>query len=608
MMRFSPRAHRFAESPVLKLRLPAWRSRLIGLLILFGFGVLIVRAFYLQILNDEFLQGKGESRYRRDLQINALRGRIADRNGDILAISTPMKSIWAVPAEAKLSPQQTKQLASLLEMKPADLKKKLASEKSFVFLQRQLPPEIGERVAALGLPGIGQDQEYRRYYPAGEMTAHIVGFTGVDDKGLEGVELAFQDQLIGRAGSRSVIRDRRGQIIEDVGSIKPPQDGSDIRLALDSKIQYLAYSQLKQAVAEHKAKAGGAVVIDTRTGEILALANWPTYNPNNRARLSGAQLRNRALTDTYEPGSVMKPFPIALAIDHGKVNFNTVINCAPGRMKIGTAIISDAHPHGDLTVAQVIQKSSNIGTAKIAAMLSPRQMWEMFNTVGFGRTPQLGFPGEVSGRLRPWKQWRPVEQATMSYGHGISVSLMQMARAYTVFARDGDLIPLTLTKSEDVDATPEGALSIFTPKTARAVRTMLEMAVQSGGTARKAQVAGYRVAGKTGTAYKIEGGQYVKKYIASFVGFAPVSNPRLLVAVMIDEPGAGRHYGGDVAGPVFSGIMGSALRTLGVPPDAPLATPEKPVLQTAGVEKADAPVRVAGRSGKNISSPAKESL
>ena len=608
MMRFSPRAHRFAESPVLKLRLPAWRSRLIGLLILFGFGVLIVRAFYLQMLNDEFLQGKGESRYRRDLQINALRGRIADRNGDILAISTPMKSIWAVPAEAKLSPQQTKQLASLLEMKPADLKKKLASEKSFVFLQRQLPPEIGERVAALGLPGIGQDQEYRRYYPAGEMTAHIVGFTGVDDKGLEGVELAFQDQLIGRAGSRSVIRDRRGRIIEDVGSIKPPQDGSDIRLALDSKIQYLAYSQLKQAVTEHKAKAGGAVVIDTRTGEILALANWPTYNPNNRARLSGAQLRNRALTDTYEPGSVMKPFPIALAMDHGKVNFNTVINCAPGRMKIGPATISDAHPHGDLTVAQVIQKSSNIGTAKIAAMLSPRQMWEMFNTVGFGRTPQLGFPGEVSGRLRPWKQWRPVEQATMSYGHGISVSLMQMARAYTVFARDGELIPLTLTKSEDVDATPEGAQSIFTPKTARAVRTMLEMAVQSGGTARKAQVAGYRVAGKTGTAYKIEGGQYVKKYIASFVGFAPVSNPRLVVAVMIDEPGAGRYYGGDVAGPVFSGIMGSALRTLGVPPDAPLGTPEKPVLRTAGVEKSNTPVRVAGRSGKNISSPAKESL
>lgn len=627
MMRLSPRAHKFAESPVLKLRLPAWRSRLIGLLILAGFGALILRAFYLQVLNDEFLQEKGESRYRRDLQISALRGRIADRNGDILAISTPMKSIWAVPSEAKLSQEQTRQLATLLEMKPAALKKKLESDKPFVFLQRQLPPEIGDRVAALKLPGIGQDQEYRRYYPAGEMTAHIVGFTGVDDKGLEGVELAFQEQLIGRAGSRSVIRDRRGQIIEDVGSVKPPQDGSDIRLALDSKIQYLAYSQLKQAVTEHKAKAGGAVVIDTRTGEILALANWPTYNPNNRTRLSGAQLRNRALTDTYEPGSVMKPFPVALAMDNNKVNFNTVINCAPGRMKIGAAVISDVHPYGDLTVAQVIQKSSNIGTAKIAAMLSPRQMWEMFDAVGFGRVPQLGFPGEVGGRLRPWKQWRPVEQATMSYGHGISVSLMQMARAYTVFARDGDLIPLSLTRSEDAGASPGGALPIFSPKTARAVRVMLEMAVRPGGTARKAQVAGYRVAGKTGTAYKIEGGQYVKKYIASFVGFAPVSDPRLLVAVMIDEPSAGRHYGGDVAGPVFSGIMGSALRTLGVPPDAPSGAPEKPAVQTAGATdktvikakaparlankssiKSAAPMRVAGRHARNVGMRAGEAL
>lgn len=626
-MRLSPRAHKFAESPVLKLRLPAWRSRFIGLLILAGFGALILRAFYLQILNDEFLQEKGESRYRRDLQISALRGRIADRNGDILAISTPMKSIWAVPAEAKLSQEQTRQLATLLEMKPAALKKKLESDKPFVFLQRQLPPEIGDRVAALKLPGIGQDQEYRRYYPAGEMTAHIVGFTGVDDKGLEGVELAFQEQLIGRAGSRSVIRDRRGQIIEDVGSVKPPQDGSDIRLALDSKIQYLAYSQLKQAVTEHKAKAGGAVVIDTRTGEILALANWPTYNPNNRTRLSGAQLRNRALTDTYEPGSVMKPFPVALAMDNNKVNFNTVINCAPGRMKIGAAVISDVHPYGDLTVAQVIQKSSNIGTAKIAAMLSPRQMWEMFDAVGFGRVPQLGFPGEVGGRLRPWKQWRPVEQATMSYGHGISVSLMQMARAYTVFARDGDLIPLTLTRSEDAGASQGGALPIFSPKTARAVRVMLEMAVRPGGTARKAQVTGYRVAGKTGTAYKVEGGQYVKKYIASFVGFAPVSDPRLLVAVMIDEPSAGRHYGGDVAGPVFSGIMGSALRTLGVPPDAPSGAPEKPAVQTAGATdktvikakaparlankssiKSAAPMRVAGRHARNVGMRAGEAL
>ena len=567
MMRFSPRAHKFAESPVLQLRLPAWRSRMMALLILACFGVLIGRSFYLQVLRNDFLQEKGESRYKRELEISASRGRIADRNGDVLAISTPMKSVWAVPAEARLTPQQIKQLAAVLEMDVKELTRKLASDKSFVFLQRQLPPEIGERVAALKLPGVGLDKEYRRYYPTGEMTAHVVGFTGVDDKGLEGVELAFQSQLLGHSGSRSVIKDRRGQIVEDVGSIRLPQDGRDIRLALDSKIQYLAYSHLKQAIADHKAKAGGAVVIDAKTGEILALANWPTYNPNNRERLTGAQLRNRALTDTYEPGSVMKPFTAALALESNKVRFDTVINCAPGKLTIGTATISDAHPHGPLTVAQVIQKSSNVGTAKIASLLTPEQMWEMYDAIGVGRAPGLGFPGEVTGRLRPWKSWRPIEQATMSYGHGLSVSLMQLARAYTIFAREGDLIPLSLTR---VEGAPVAATPVFSQQTAREVRAMLEMAAQPGGTAPKAQVPGYRVGGKTGTAYKIEGGQYVKKYVASFVGFAPVSDPRLVVAVMIDEPGGAAHYGGDVAGPIFSLVMGGALRTLGVPHDAPL--------------------------------------
>ena len=568
MMNFKgARAHKFAESPVLKPLLPAWRARLMVLMILGSFVLLIGWAFYLQVLNNEFLQEKGESRYRRELEISASRGRIADRNGDVLAISTPMKSIWAVPADAKLNAEQQKQLARLLEMDVKELSRKLASDRNFVFLRRQLPPEVGERIAALKLPGIGQDKEYRRYYPSGEMTAHIVGFTGVDDKGLEGVELAFQNQLIGHPGSRSVIKDRRGQIVEDVGSIRPPQDGKDIHLALDSKIQYLAYSQLKQAVTDFQAKAGGAVVIDAKSGEILALANWPTYNPNNRERLSGAQLRNRAITDTFEPGSVMKPFTAALALESGKVRFDTVVNCAPGRLTIGTATISDAHPHGPLTVAQVIQKSSNVGTAKIAAMMSPREMWEMFDAVGFGQAPKLGFPGEVSGRLRPWKGWRPIEQATMSYGHGISVSLLQMARAYTAFAREGDIIPLTLTRAEPAAVTGH---PVFSQQTAREIRAMLEMAVQPGGTAPKARVSGYRVAGKTGTAYKIESGQYVKKYIASFVGFAPVSDPRLIVAVMIDEPGRGRHYGGDVAGPVFSNVMSGALRTLGIPHDAPV--------------------------------------
>ena len=572
MMKFKggPRGHKFTESPVLQLRLPAWRSRMVALVFMGCFCALIGRAFYLQILNNDFLQEKGESRYRRDQQISASRGKIADRHGDVLAISTPMKSVWAVPSEARLNGAQVRELAALLEMDVKELNRRLGSEKNFVFLQRQLPPDIGERVAALKLPGIGQDKEYRRFYPSGEMTAHVVGFTGVDDKGLEGVELAFQGQLLGHPGSRSVIRDRRGQIVEDVGSIRMPQDGKDIRLSLDGKLQYLAYSALKQAVAENKAKAGGVVVADVKTGEILALANWPTYNPNNRERLSGAQLRNRAVTDTFEPGSTLKPFGVALALDAGKVRYDTLINCA-GKLTIGKATISDTKDHGTLSVAQIIQKSSNIGVAKIAAMMPAQQMWEMFDAIGFGQPPRLGFPGEVGGRLRPWKTWLPIEQATMSYGYGISVSLMQLARSYMVFARDGDLIPLTLLRHEGA---PLAATQIFTQQTAREVRAMLEMAAQPGGTAPQAQVPGYRVAGKTGTAHKLEGGQYAKKYVSSFVGFAPASDPRLVIAVMIDEPTAGKHYGGSVAGPVFANIMGGALRTMGVPHDNSLRVAE----------------------------------
>jgi cell division protein FtsI (penicillin-binding protein 3) len=568
MMRFSAaRAHKFAESPVLKLRLPAWRSRLMALMILAGFAVLIGRSFYLQVLNDDFLQKKGDSRYRRDLEISASRGRISDRHGDVLAVSTPMKSIWAIPSEARLVPEQARRLAGLLEMDVKELARRLGSDKNFVFLKRQLPPEAGDKVAALKLPGIGQDREYRRYYPAGEMTAPLVGITDVDDKGLEGVELGFQSQLLGYPGSRSVIRDRRGHIVEDVGSIRMPRDGRDIRLALDSKIQYIAYSQIKRAVKDFKAKAGGVVVVDTRTGEILALANWPSYNPNSREYPGGMPQRNRALTDTYEPGSVMKPFTAALALETHKVRFDTPIDCAPGYLTIGKATISDTRRHGILTVAQVIQKSSNIGTAKIAAMLSPEEMFHMYEAIGLGQTPGLGYPGEVAGTLRPWKSWRPIEQATMSYGHGLSVSLIQLARAYTIFAREGDIVPLSLTRS---DGAPARAAPVFSQQTVREVRAMLEMATQPGGTAPKARVPGYRVAGKTGTALKIEGGQYVKKYVASYVGFAPVSDPRLVVAVMIVEPGEGAHYGGDVAGPVFSGVMGGALRMLGVVPDAPV--------------------------------------
>ncbi len=566
--RRTQRGHRFAESPVLQLALQGWRSRMVGLMLMAAFLALVGRGFYLMVINNDFLQEKGESRYRREIEVSASRGKIVDRNGDMLAVSTPMKTVWAIPGDARtMTPAQKQQLAALLDMNVRELESKIGIDKTFVFVKRQVPPETADRVAALKLPGIHQEKEYRRYYPTGDMTAHIVGFTGVDDKGLEGVELAFQQSLVGRPGSRSVIRDRRGNIIEDVGALKPPQDGQDVRLALDSKIQYLAYSQLKAAVETHKAKAGGAIVIDARTGEILALVNLPTYNPNNRDHLSGAQLRNRALTDTFEPGSVMKPFTAALALERGKVSPETVINCAPGRLTIGTATISDAHPHGALTVAQVIQKSSNVGTAKIALGFPPREMWELFDSVGFGQAPKLGFPGEVNGRLRPWKNWRPIEQATMSYGHGISVSLAQLARAYTVFAREGDVIPLSLTRMNEAQV---HGVKVFSPQTVRDVRLMLEMAVQPEGTAPKARVAGYRVGGKTGTAYKLENGVYARKYIASFVGLAPISDPRLVVAVMIDEPTGGAHYGGDVAGPAFSQIMGGALRTLGIPPDAPV--------------------------------------
>lgn len=566
------RGYRYTESPVLQLALQGWRSRMLGLFLVAAFLALVVRGFYLQIINNEFLQEKGDSRYRREIEISASRGKILDRHGDMLAVSTPMKSIWAIPGDTRnISSEQRRQLAELLDMNLRDLDGRLASEKTFVYIRRQVSPEVAERIAHMKLPGIHQEKEYRRYYPTGEMTAHIVGFTGVDDRGLEGVELAFQQSLLGRPGNRTVIRDRRGNIVEDVGATRPPQDGKDIRLAMDSKIQYIAYSQLRNAVEAHGAKAGGAIVIDARNGEVLALANWPTYNPNNRESLSGAQLRNRALTDTFEPGSVMKPFTAALALERGKVHFDTVINTAPGKLSIGPATISDAHPHGALTVAQIIQKSSNVGTAKMALTFPPKEMWEMFDSLGFGQAPNLGFPGEVNGRLRPWKNWRPIEQATMSYGHGIAVSLIQLARAYTVFARDGELVPLSLMR---LDEAPVHGARIFNPQTMKELRVMLEMAVQPEGTAPKARVPGYRVGGKTGTAYKIENGVYAKKYIASFVGIAPISEPRLVVAVMIDEPSQGGHYGGDVAGPAFSQIMGGSLRTLGVAPDAPLLVAE----------------------------------
>ncbi len=558
---------RFSHSPLLSQRLPLWRRRVVLVVLLGGFAVLVGRALYLQGIDNEFLGDKGKARFERVLDISATRGRITDRNGDVLAVSTPVRSIWAIPEDAQLTPAQARALAALLAMDVRELNRKLASERDFVYLKRQLPPDLTDRVMALNLPGIHQKTEYRRYYPSGEVMAHMVGFTGVEEAGQEGVELAFNAQLTGKPGSRRVIKDRRGNVVEDVGSIHPPVEGRDMALALDAKIQYLAYTHLKQALEENRAKAGGAVVLDVRTGEVLALVNLPTYNPNNRVRLAGAQLRNRALTDSFEPGSTMKPFAIALALEKGKVRFDTPIQTAPGKLHIGPATISDAHVHGLLTVAEVIQKSSNVGAAKIALSMTPDEMWTMFDASGFGAPLKLGFPGEVGGRLRPAKTWKPIEQATMSYGHGIAVTLIQLARSYLAFARDGDLPPLSLTRLE---TPPVASRRLFSEKTAREVRAMLEMVVQPGGTAPKAHIPGYRVAGKTGTAHKVEDGVYANKYVASFVGFAPVSKPRLVIAVMVDEPSNGRYYGGDVAAPVFAQVMAGSLRTLGVASDAPL--------------------------------------
>jgi len=378
------------------------------------------------------------------------------------------------------------------------------------------------------------------------------------------MELAHQKQLAGVTGSRRVIKDRLGRIVEDIESVREPHDGKDLTLSIDRQIQYIAFSQLKEAVDKHKAKAGGIVVLDAKTGEVLALANLPTYNPNDRSHLNGAQLRNRVLTDTFEPGSTMKPLVISLALENKVVTPETVIQTAPGRLTIGKATIGDAHAHGPLTVAQIIEKSSNVGTTKIALQMQPQQMWEMFTAVGFGQQPKVGFPGAVAGRVRPYKSWRPIEQATMSYGHGISVSLIQMARAYTIFANGGELLPVTFQK---VTEPPQGQ-RIFSPKTARQMLDMMETVVSPEGTAPKAQVPGYRVGGKTGTAHKVVGRQYANKYVASFVGLAPISDPRIIVAVMIDEPSNGQHYGGDVAAPVFANVTANALRALNVAPDS----------------------------------------
>ncbi|MFJ1209259.1 peptidoglycan D,D-transpeptidase FtsI family protein [Burkholderia pyrrocinia] len=611
-----------AKNPMLASRLPMWRSKLVVIVVFLAFAALIARAFWVQVANQDFYVGQGQKRYQRTIELDAMRGRIVDRNGAMLAVSLSTYEIWANPKQ--VADTDYPQIAKLLDMPLVEVKRRLVNDKTFVLLKRQVDADTAGRLDKLAIDGITQIADSKRFYPEGESAAHVVGFTNVEDKGQEGVELAANGRLSGTSGQREVIRDRLGRIVSDTRPLVPAQHGATIELTIDRRIQQLAFSQLKAAVVENNAVAGSVVVLDAQNGEILALANYPTFDPNDRARLTGQQLRNRAVIDTFEPGSTIKPLVVALSIDKRKVTPNTIINTSPGTYKIGPAVIHDTSNHGSLTVSQALQKSSNVALAKLALNLPAETIWNKYQEYGIGRAPELTFPGVASGRLRGYKRWRPIEQATMAYGYGLSMSLLQIAQTYTAYAGDGTLHPVSLLKNgtdqQTIDA--HRGHRVTSPQTAASIRSMLEMAVGEGGTGRRARVDGYRIGGKTGTARKQVGATYAKgKYRALFAGMAPMSNPRLIVAVMIDEPRGKGYYGGTVAGPVFASVTSGSLQLLGVPPDAPVepekpqpakaAAPQKTVAapkaaaqpKTAAVQKAPAPVKTAAQPG--TSAPAK---
>jgi len=554
----------YANSPLLASKTPLWRSRFLVVLVGIGSLVLVGRAAYIQIIATNFYLKQGEARYAHTLEMPASRGRITDRNGLLLATSVPTPSIWAIPKDVDADPAEKKKLAQALGMTVTELNDRLDGNQNFAWIKRQVDDSVGAAVKAMDLKGIHQVSEFRRRYPEGEAAAHVVGFTGDADKGQEGIELAYQQQLQGRDGSREVVKDRLGRIVENIGDPQRAINGEDIELAIDSKVQFFAYQRIRDQVIAQKAKGGSVVVIDTQTGEVLALANYPSFNPAERYHLSGAQLRNRALTDVFEPGSTMKPFIIGTGLDKGMITPGTLIDTSPGSLVVGGFSPKDDSPHGMLSVAQIIQVSSNIGAAKIALRLTPKEQWEKFSSIGLGQKPQINFPGVVTGRLRPYKSWRPIEQATMAYGYGLSASLFQLARAYTTFANDGVMENVSMMRQ----ASPGPGVRIFKPETVRELLPMLQTVAAPGGTAPKARTLGYSVGGKSGTANKAEGHGYAtNKYRSWFVGLAPISHPRIVVAVMVDEPSNGLHFGGDVAAPVFSQVVSQTLPQLGVPPD-----------------------------------------
>lgn len=551
------------------------RHYLLLVIVLGGFLVLLTRVAELQIVDRDFLRHQGEARHLRTISVAAHRGMITDRNGEPLAISTPVESVWVNPAELLIDREELPRLARVLGKNSDSLLQLMTQrqDREFVYLRRHVSPALAEQVMSLEAPGVALQREYRRYYPAGEVAAHLIGFTDIDDAGQEGLELAYGDWLRGEPGAKRVIKDGRHHVIENVESIRAPRHGKKLVLSIDRRIQYLAYRELKAAVKLHNAKSASAVVLDNLTGEVLAMVNQPSFNPNNRRRLRASKLRNRAATDVFEPGSTLKPFVIAAALESGRYTPGTRINTAPGVFQVGTHAVRDMHDYGTLDLTGVIRKSSNVAAAKIALDLKPKALWTVLNKSGLGAMTASGFPGEVDGFLPDYQRLRDFERATLAFGYGVSVTSLQLAEAYTVFANDGFRVPLTLVEREG----PVARQQILKAETAGLVRRMMEAVVQPGGTATDAAISGYKVAGKTGTVHKsVAGGYSEDQYISIFAGMAPASRPRLVMVVILNEPRNGEYYGGKVAGPVFSKVMSGALRLLNIPPD------DLSLLQTRG--------------------------
>ncbi|HFC6675823.1 TPA: peptidoglycan D,D-transpeptidase FtsI family protein [Neisseria meningitidis] len=534
------------------------------------FAGLIARGLYLQTVTYNFLKEQGDNRIVRTQTLPATRGTVSDRNGAVLALSAPTESLFAVPKEMKEMPSaaQLERLSELVDVPVDVLRNKLEQKgKSFIWIKRQLDPKVAEEVKALGLENFVFEKELKRHYPMGNLFAHVIGFTDIDGKGQEGLELSLEDSLHGEDGAEVVLRDRQGNIVDSLDSPrnKASKNGKDIILSLDQRIQTLAYEELNKAVEYHQAKAGTVVVLDARTGEILALANTPAYDPNRPGRADSEQRRNRAVTDMIEPGSAMKPFTIAKALDSGKVDATDTFNTLP--YKIGPATVQDTHVYPTLDVRGIMQKSSNVGTSKLSAMFTPKEMYDFYHDLGVGVRMHSGFPGETAGLLRSWRRWQKIEQATMSFGYGLQLSLLQLARAYTVLTHDGELLPVSFEKQA---VAPKGK-RVIKASTAKKVRELMVSVTEAGGTGTAGAVDGFDVGAKTGTARKLVNGRYVDyKHVATFIGFAPAKNPRVIVAVTIDEPTANGYYGGVVTGPVFKQVMGGSLNILGVSPTKPL--------------------------------------